>query len=225
MDEVHIATALPPSLARLLSARDGTLADKAWEEFVAAYSSLFLHTCRSVTRDRDTAMEGYAFVLEGLREDQFRRLRAYVPEPGTQFTTWLVVVTRRLLLDHHRHRYGRSRSDADPRRAQHLARRRLEDLAASAVDPDELATDAPAGMPDLVVRRGELSQALQSALEELTPSDRLLLALRFDDDRSVRDIAATMGLPTVFHVYRRLGTALSALKRALARRGVHEPEP
>ena len=169
-------------------------------------------------------MDGYAYVLEALREDCYRRLRAYAPDPRTRFTTWLVVVTRRLLLDYHRRRYGRPRSEDDTRRAEHAARRRLEDLVASEVDPDLVAGSAT-DSPDADVRRRELVEALRRALDELNPADRLLLALRFEDARPVREIARMVGFPTVFHVYRRLDAVLAALKRALARRGVSDPEP
>lgn len=168
-------------------------------------------------------MDAYAFVLEALREERCRRLRAYAPDGRTRFTTWLVVVVRRLALDHHRKRYGRPRSEDDAHRAEHVARRRLQDLVAADVDPDTLTT-AIGSSPDASLRQRELAEALASAVATLDPADRLMLALRYDDERSIREIAAVMGLPTVFHVYRRLGTALAALKRALARRGVEEPE-
>jgi RNA polymerase sigma factor (sigma-70 family) len=169
-------------------------------------------------------MDGYAYVLEALREDCCHRLRAYTPDARSRFTTWLVVVTRRLLLDHHRRRYGRRRGEEDAHRAEQAARRRLEDLIVSEVDPDRLTTSAT-NSPDLAVRRQELADVLRRALEELDPADRLLLTLRFVDDRPVRQIAAMLGLPTVFHVYRRLAAVLETLKRALARRGVDESEP
>jgi RNA polymerase sigma factor (sigma-70 family) len=163
-------------------------------------------------------------VLEALRADECRRLRAYAPRAGTRFTTWLVVVTRRLLLDHHRHRYGRPRAEDDARRAEQVTRRRLEDLVAAEVDPDRLTAAATTGA-DTAVRREQLAHALRQALDELESSDRLLLALRFEDERSVREIAAMLRMPTVFHVYRRIGVVLAAIRRALARRGVEGPEP
>jgi RNA polymerase sigma factor (sigma-70 family) len=215
---------LPPALSRLLHAREGVEREEAWAEFVAVHSGILLHTCRTVFRDRDTAMDGYASVLEALREDCFRRLRAYTPDARTRFTTWLVVVARRLLLDHFRRRYGRSRSDDDVRRAEHVTRRRLEDLVAAEVDPESLTTSTSSS-PDAAIRHRDLANALRGAIDELAPTDRLLLALRFEDDRSVREIAAMLGWPTVFHVYRRLGAVLVALKDALARRGVSEAEP
>lgn len=183
-----------------------------------------LHVCRSLSRDPDGVMDGYAFVLEALREDGCRRLRAYVPDGKTRFTTWLVVVCRRLVLDYYRGRYGRSRSDDVTRRSEQATRRKLEDLVADEIDPDQLESATPS-RPDASIRRKQLTEALRQALDELDAQDRLLLALRFSDERSVREIRKTLGLPTVFHVYRRLGSVLATLRHALAVRGVEEPEP
>ena len=62
-------------------------------------------------------------------------------------------------------------------------------------------------------------------MDELEPRDRLLLALRFDDGRSAREIAAIMRFPTPFHVYRRLTAVLEMLKASLRRRGIEGPTP
>jgi RNA polymerase sigma factor (sigma-70 family) len=169
-------------------------------------------------------MDGYAHVLEDLRSDDCRRLRAYTPREGTRFTTWLVVVTRRLLLDYQRRRYGRPRSEDDGRRAEHAARRRLEDLVAAKLDPERVTAPA-ASQPDADVRLRELADALRKSIDDLDPSDRLLLALRFEDGRSAREIATILRLPTAFHAYRRISTALAALRKGLVRRGVEGPEP
>ena len=220
----HVAHApgLPPLLARLLAAPEGADRDAAWAEFLAAHTGLLLHTCQSLSRDRDAVMNGYAYILDALRDDNCRRLRGYTADPGTRFTTWLVVVARRLLLDHHRQRYGRPRSDAEGHRAEHAARRRLEDLVAAELDPDELRS--PSERPDAALIQRERADALRAALAVLDPSDRLLLALRFEDERPMREIAATLGLPTVFHGYRRLAAVLATLQRALALRGIEPSE-
>ncbi len=214
---------LPPSLSRLQSASASAERDDAWEEFIRGHSDVVLHACRFLTRDRDLAMDAYTFVLEALRADGCRRLRAYVPDGRTKFTTWLVVVSRRLGLDYLRQRYGRSRSDDVARREEQGARRRLEDLVADEIDPDQLS--AASHSPDAALQHAELVGALRLALDQLDSADRLLLVLRFVDERSVREIARALGLPTVFHVYRRLGSALAALRASLARRGVDGPEP
>ena len=133
-------------------------------------------------------------------------------------------MTRRLLLDHFRSRHGRARSNDETHRAAQESRRRLEDLVAAELDP-ETAPASESSNPDTSLRHRELTDALTGAIAALDPADRLLIALRFEDDRPVRDIASALGLPTVFHVYRRLGSVLAALRRALTERGVDAPDP
>ncbi len=209
---------LPLELFRLFQASAGATRDDAWGDFVAAHSRLLLHAARSLAPDRDAAMDAYAYVLERLREDDCRRLRGYVPDGRCKFSTWLVVVARRLCLDFHRHRYGRAAEPAPDADAARAARRRLVDLVGGAVDPDQLA--APASDPALSLQAEELHRALADATAGLAPADRLLLKLRFDDDLSAREIAAVLGLPTPFHVYRRLGALLEELRGRLRKRGV-----
>lgn len=169
-------------------------------------------------------MDAYAHVLEALRENDFRRLRAYVPEPNSKFSSWLIVVVRRLVRDHQRARYGRSRSEKPEYRNAQQARRHLEDLVADRLDPDELAVNPEMG-PDAHVRRSELVAAVKNAIKQLDRADRLLLALRFENELPVMEIARLMQLPSVFHVYRRLGRALERVRRMLADRGIEGPEP
>ena len=157
-----------------------------------------------------------------LRQDEHRRLRAYVPDGRTSFSTWLIVVTRRLVLDHLRRKYGRSRSADKARRADAGTRRVLEDLLGDAMDPDEIAAVSPA--PDIALQRRQLTAALRAAIASLQPSDRVLLALRFVDERPVRQIAKVLAAPTVFHVYRRLNAVLAGLRRELERRGIEDPQ-
>ena len=168
-------------------------------------------------------MDAYTHVLEALREDNHRRLRAYVPDGKTKFTTWLVVVTRRLALDQVRHRFGRSRSENDAMREEQATRRRLEDLVGGEIEPDQLPHASAS--TDAGIRHAQLRTALQAAIAALEPGDRLLLTLRFGDERPIRDIARMLKLPTVFHVYRRLGAVLATLRKELARRGVVDAQP
>lgn len=224
MSETLDPGGLPLILSRLRDATEDVERDAAWAEFVAAHSATVLHTCRTVARDHDAAMDAYAYALEALRENQCRRLRAYVPDGRTRFSTWLVVVTRRLVLDYLRRRYGRSRTEDETRRAEQASRRRLEDLIADVVEPEQLA-DSSVRAPDASIRREQVSSALRRAIDELDPSDRLLLSLRFVDETPVREIATILHLPSVFHVYRRLGVVLSTLRDDLLRRGIDSPEP
>jgi RNA polymerase sigma factor (sigma-70 family) len=170
-------------------------------------------------------MDAYAYLLEQLQRDDFRRLRAYTPEARSKFTTWLVVVARRICVDHLRDRYGRTTDPGNTdSRETRAVRRRLVDLLAHELDPTALADPSTAN-PETDLRTRELSQALTDALARLEPRDRLLLNLRFDDQLPAREIGRLMGFPTPFHVYRRLHAVLERLKTTLKRGGVEDSEP
>ncbi len=176
-------------------------------------------------RDHDGAMDAYAYVVEQLRADECKRLRVYVSDGRSKFTTWLVVVARRLCLDHLRHRYGRSTDGTPETQAARLVRRQLADLLAADLDASGVSSEATADNPEKQLRRDELNCALQGVLSGLEPRDRLLLKLRFDDGLSAREIGALMGFPTPFHVYRRLNTLLGRLRSALRERGIEGSDP
>ncbi len=214
----------PPELSALLAARDPAARERAWSDFVNAYSRLMLHAARGLGSDYDAVMDRYTFVLEQLRQDDFRRLRSYVADGRGKFTTWLTVVARRLYLDHQRQRYGRTRSDTEEAGAKKGTRRRLVDLVAEELDVQQIE-GSQSENPDASLRTSELREALAACLSGLAARDRLLLALRFEDDLPARQIAEVMGFPTLFHVYRRLNAVLASLRGELQRRGIHDAAP
>lgn len=211
----------PPSeLHTLLAARTSFGRQRAWTRFLETHSPLILHTVRSLGGDEDAAMDRYAFVVEQLRKDDCRRLRGYVDDGRTRFTTWLVVVVRRLALDLHRQRYGRPRSGerGDP------GRRRLVDLSGEDLRLAELP-DRSGADPEIVTRQRELGGAMRAAMENLDVSDRLLIALRFEDGCSAAEIARVLDFPSPFHVYRRLNHLLKTLRERLEERGIRSATP
>jgi RNA polymerase sigma factor (sigma-70 family) len=213
-------------LGRLLAASDAAARDSAWSDFVGTFSRLLLHVARSVAGDHDAAMDGYARILEALREDDCRRLRAYAADGRSEFTTWLVVVAQRICLDHRRQRYGRLRPGSGNPAAQReewAARRRLVDLLSADVDLSTLSGGI--ADPEDRVRLADLYHALEAALALLEPRDRLLVKLRFEDGLSASELARSLGLATRFHVYRQLTRVLAELRAALERSGVRDPAP
>jgi RNA polymerase sigma factor (sigma-70 family) len=215
----------PPSLDRLLHAKasgDAELLDAGWRAFVDEHTRLLLHVARSVSSSHDEAMDAYAFVLEQLRVDDFRRLREFAADPRSRLSTWLVVVARRLCLDLYRRRYGRARDRESLE--QRAIRRRVQDLIAEDVDLNELPATATKGA-ELALRRSELIEALEQAMAALAPSDRLLLQLRFDEDLTAQEIARLLSFASPFHVYRRVNALLAALRRSLAERGIESAVP
>jgi RNA polymerase sigma factor (sigma-70 family) len=219
--------ALPAALGPLLDAKDDAVREARWTEFIAASSRLILHVTRSGGGQHDAAMDRYAFVLEQLRRDDFRRLRAFVADGRSEFSTWLVVVVQRLCRDHQRHRYGRFRpneQDSLEQEEERAARRRLVDLIGAEVDLSSLG-DRPGRDAESVLRQGDLHQALAKALARLDQRDRLLIKLRFEDDLPMPEVASNLGFPTRFHAYRRLKEVLGDLRGALERQGVGEAAP
>jgi RNA polymerase sigma factor (sigma-70 family) len=215
----------PAAPAELLALFGVDADEQAWAEFVRVHTPAILRVARSLGGDTDSAMDRYAFVLDRLRENGCRRLRAYVRPGAGDFTLWLVVVVRRLCLDHYRSRYGRARGEpAAAAESGRAGRRKLVDLVSDGIDPALLAqtTHAP---PDEQLARAERERALTAALEALAPADRLLLRLRFGEELSAREIAQVLRLPTMFHVYRRLNRVLDRLRGLLLGLGVREPEP
>jgi RNA polymerase sigma factor (sigma-70 family) len=201
---------VPSQLAELLQA-GGATRDAAWQRFIGEYSRLILSVARSLGGPYDAVMDRYAYTLDRLERDDFRKLRGYTTDPRAKFTTWLVVVCRRICMDEHRSKFGRARAGSDVIRLQ--ARRSLSHSLASALDIDTLpATDA---LPDIELESRERSERLEHCLSLLAPGDRLLIRLRFEDDLSAAQIAKILHMATPFHVYRRLNRLLADLRTAL----------
>ena len=224
-------TDLPPEVAQLLARPPGPERDAAWRTVVDRYSRLILSTVRALSSDYDEAMDQYAFVLEGLCRDDHQRLETFARSQAGRFEAWLVVVTRRLCIDYQRGRYGRVRrrsGTADLGSSQEgmrvVERRRLVDLVTEELDLARTA-DPTGSDPEAEVRRIQLRRARQEALDSLSPRERLLLRLRFEDGRSAREIAEAMGFASPFHVYRRLKKVYEELRGQLQQRGVSDPRP
>jgi RNA polymerase sigma factor (sigma-70 family) len=209
----------PPPLEKLLSAV-GRTGDESWAEFAREYSTLLLHVARSSSSSRDDAMDAYAYLLERLSENDYRRLRAYTANPNTKFTTWLVIVARRICIDHNRLKYGRLREVESVRERERLvSRRRLEDLADRWEGGGDVA-DENTIQPDRAVEAAELSAQLASAVSALASGDQLLIRLRFEDGLSAAEIADLLRFPSQFHVYRRINALLDTLRASLRARGI-----
>ena len=216
---------LPDEIANFLHGETHDTREDSWGSFLARHNRLLLRVAYAAAPNREDAMDAYAVVLEQLRQHGGRRLRTYRADGRSKFTTWLVVVARRICVDYLRQKYGRyepaSKDAANVDRTSRLA---LVELVGGEVDPTSIADDN-AALPDEALRTEELSARLNGAVRELSNDDRLLLKLRFDDDLSASAIARLVGLPTAFHVYRRLNGVLAQLRARLSARGIESAEP
>jgi RNA polymerase sigma-70 factor (ECF subfamily) len=120
-------------------------------------------------------------------------------EPRAKFTTWLYTITRNLVFNEIRRR-ERSRSDS--------LDARIENTGDVFVDPSTVRADE-------AVLREELEAAIQSAMDALSPTQRMAIVLRRYEDLSYEEIAVVMEL-TVSSVKSLLFRARNELKERLA---------
>lgn len=216
----------PLELHALIAASEPAGRELAWDAFLAKHSRLMLHVARKVMPAPDSAMDAYAHLLERLHRDDCRVLAGYAPDGRSRFTTWLVVVTRRMCVDFLRQQYGRPRTPhpSDLAVIEQEARRRLVNFVG--VEPTELQIiDGRTEGPEGVMRTDQLRAALDRAVATLPPQDQLLLRLRFNDELSAQKIAAVLKWPTPFHVYRKLKAVYDDLRRKLVAGGVEDSTP
>jgi RNA polymerase sigma factor (sigma-70 family) len=216
-----MAMAAPLVLGDLLRASDSVEREAAWEALISRHTRLLLAVARSFRGGHDEAMERYAYILGKLRESDFHRLRTFDASVGASFSTWLTAAARRLCFDHHRSLYGRQRPAIATDRSESLRlfRRSLIDSIGAEIDADLLpdSTTLPADAQSVLAERNAL---LAAELSRLSPRERLLLALRFQDGLSASHVGRIVGLPTPFHVYRQLNGILARLRTALTARGL-----
>lgn len=214
--------ATPAVVSTLLAATDHAERERAWGDFLLAYSGLLLRSACRLGSGYDGAMDRYTYILDQLRAGDFRRLRRFRPTASARFTTWLAVVARRLCLDHRRMQYGRGKRIGDVAHLQaRMARRRLADLLGECVDVAELA-DARRADLDAVLAATERRRTLESVLAGLDARSLLLIKLRFANGLSAREIGELMGYPSQFHVFRDLKRVLGRIRQALLDSGVDD---
>ena len=107
---------------------DTGTADQWWSVFVRTYSPALLHIAKQNSNSYDDKMDRYAYILDTLRRDNYRRLRQFDEDGKGQLITWLYVVAQRMCIDHRRQRYGRRKSpehESTVVELERAARRRL----------------------------------------------------------------------------------------------------
>jgi RNA polymerase sigma-70 factor, ECF subfamily len=124
----------------------------------------------------DVVQESFALV--------FRKLEGF--RGGSLFSTWLFRIVVNCSIDYRRKRGAQTNADA------------------SAVIDADVVDHAPS--PEDCAHSRELGSQVQAAISLLSPKLRAILALRYLEDMSYEELAATLGLS--------LGTVKSRLARA-----------
>ena len=163
----------------------------AWEELVRSHTRLVYGACYRFTGRAEDAND----LTQEVFLRVFRSLHTFNPESGA-FRTWLVRLTRNLLIDNYRK--NKKHQAVDPLEEQMYA---LEETAGLG------------GQADRLLRRREAQEALQSALGQLSPELREAVILRDFQEMEYREIGESLDIPE--------GTVKSRInrgRRELARR-------
>ena len=150
----------------------------AWEKLVVRYSKRIYNLCYRFVERTDQAED----LTQDIFVKVFRNLNNYRAETGS-FSTWLMSVSRNLLIDHYR-------QSKDERAT----------ISASASDEEEqpgllenLAADAPT--PEAEMDRLEKVATLRKCLNRLSPELREAVILRDLEELSYQEISTVLGIP------------------------------
>ena len=163
----------------------------AWEELVKAHTRLVYGACYRFTGRADEAHD----LTQEVFLRVFRSLHTYNSESGA-FRTWLVRLTRNLLIDNYR------------KNKKHQVVDGIDDQLYALEETSGLG-----GQADRLLRRREAQDALQSALSQLSPELREAVILRDFQEMEYREIGESLEIPE--------GTVKSRInrgRRELARR-------
>ena len=179
----------------------------AWQQLVRLQHRRIYGICYRFTGSQTDA--------EDLTQDVFiklyRSLSSFDPAKGA-FQTWIVTLTRNLLVDHFR----RTRQD----RATDSLDVSLSDEGDGPTRADQLA-DTRAGQFEAVARQ-QMRGRIQGALKQISPELREAVILRDLEDLDYKEIAQVLRVPEGT-VKSRISRGRAELARILQRDGVTRP--
>ncbi|HEX3656719.1 MAG TPA: sigma-70 family RNA polymerase sigma factor [Pirellulales bacterium] len=128
-------------------------------------------------------------VLQEVYLDAAQRVRHFVARPEMPFVVWLRIVTGQRLVDLHRQHLGAQRRDA----RNEVSINQGGMLSASSMCLAEQLVGRMTS-PSQAAARLEAIGKLETALEQLEPIDREVLALRHFEELSNRETAEILGI-------------------------------
>jgi RNA polymerase sigma-70 factor (ECF subfamily) len=172
VDDTQVVTAL----VRRCVAGDA----EAWEEIVRQYTRRIYNVCYRFTGSGDDADDLAQEVFIKL----YRTLDSYSPEKGA-FTTWVMTMTRNLLVDHFR----KTKQD----RVTDSLDAGLTEEEDSISLGDKIQDSAPSA--DDRLQRRETQEMVQKAIQKLSPELREAVILRDLQDMDYKEIALALKVP------------------------------
>jgi RNA polymerase sigma-70 factor (ECF subfamily) len=175
----------------------------AWPAFMVRFERLIVSCirkalgCYGARAPAEELEDLISAVCFNLVKDDYRKLRLFDPDRGYRLSSWVGLIATNTVIDALRRR--------DPR---HLS---LDDPGAPALD-----VPTPARGPHELLEGAEEVRALERALAELSPSDRLFLEYTLDYELDPTVIARQMRI-AVATVYSRKNKLREKLRRIVHR--------
>ena len=170
--------------------------EAAWDLLVRTHTRRVYGMCYRFTNSASEAQDLTQEVFLRI----FKSVRSFQADEGS-FTTWLVRVTRNLLIDN----YRRSKQDRVTDSIEDQLPRMEEELSAGT-------------RPDGLLAGREAREQLQAGLQKLSPELRETLILRDLEELEYREIAQILKIPEGT-VKSRLNRARCELARVLRKKG------
>ena len=195
-----------PSLEKL---RAGDY-EGAWSVFMDRHRRLLFAVVRRYVADPDDVMDAFAHACEQLRADEFARLKRYTADedPRASFSTWLVVVTRNLVIDWLRardvHRTGFAAGRPSPARGH------------AAVAVAEHLTNGSTGGDFAIDARRIAGEVLNGLDAEVRAAVQLFVV----EEMSAADVARAVGWQGEKAVHNKVYRTLASIRENVAKRGI-----
>ncbi len=172
--------------------------EAAWRQFANQHGRLIFATIARIVRrfrlagDSDVVREIEATLAVELVANDKAKLRAFQPDRGVRFSTWIAMLASHAAYDY-------------------LRRLRREPRSEDAIDADTLVSRAPD--PCTLCERSERARLVETLLSGFTDKDRLFLELYYGEGLDPDQVAARMGISvgTVYSKKHKLQSRLEAL--------------
>lgn len=184
---------------------------------VRPYIKLIESICLKRFNYTEEGHECYVYVLDKLMENNYAMINAF--QGRSTFKTYLFSIVTRLTIDFHRHRYGKTSKKSNP---EQPAPKKNRLKIVSIIDQENLSDEEHLG--ETVINREDeevkkrLEGIVKSHLSELSPEDRLLLKMKYEDNFKVSEIAEILKQDQK-KTYRKINTLLSSFKEEFLKEG------
>ena len=188
------------------------------QESINPHLKLIESICLKRFNYSEEGHECYVYVLDKLMENNYARVKAF--QGRSTFKTYLVSITTRLAIDFYRHRYGKtSKKAADDLSVPKKNPLKIVPLKDQEAVPDKKSLEEVVVDKEVNDTQQRLKALVRSQLADLSPEDRLLLKMKYEDDFKVSEIAKILKQDQK-KTYRKIHALLATFRERISKEGI-----